>query len=111
MGAQEALLGRFLGPTRAAELFQAYATVRGLKSVDELEADAGLVAFAELQLAGTIGAASAHTIVATIAQEESLGLEEVMTIIDEASHVIKYSHELEEKQHELEAATASLKAA
>jgi Na+/proline symporter/nitrogen-specific signal transduction histidine kinase len=111
VSALQTLLGRFLGPTRAAELFQAYATVRGFKSVDELEADAGLVGFAELQLAGTIGAASAHTIVATVAQEESLGLEEVMTIIDEASHVIKYSHELEEKQHELEAATASLKAA
>jgi signal transduction histidine kinase/Na+/proline symporter len=111
VSALQTLLGRFLGPTRAAELFQAYATVRGFKSVDELEADAGLVSFAELQLAGTIGAASAHTIVATVAQEESLGLEEVMTIIDEASHVIKYSHELEEKQQELEAATASLKAA
>jgi signal transduction histidine kinase len=111
VSALQALLGRFLGPTRAAELFQAYATVRGFKSVYELEADAGLVSFAELQLAGTIGAASAHTIVATVAQEESLGMDEVMTIIDEASHVIKYSHELEEKQQELEAATAGLKAA
>jgi Na+/proline symporter/nitrogen-specific signal transduction histidine kinase len=111
VSALQTLLGRFLGPTRALELFQAYAMVRGLKSVDELEADADLVSFAELQLAGTIGAASAHTIVATVAQEESLGLDEVMTIIDEASHVIKYSHELEEKQAELEAATDGLKAA
>jgi signal transduction histidine kinase len=85
--------------------------VRGLKSVDELAADADLVSFAELQLAGTIGAASAHTIVATVAQEESLGLDEVMTIIDEASHMIAYSHELEEKQRELKAATEGLKAA
>src|SRR5258708_6602690 len=111
VSALQTLLGRFLGPTRALELFQAYAMVRGLKSVDELEADAEMVGFAELQLAGTIGAASAHTIVATVAQEETLGLDEVMTIIDEASHVIAYSHELEEKQHELEAATAGLKAA
>jgi Na+/proline symporter/nitrogen-specific signal transduction histidine kinase len=109
--ALQTLLGRFLGPARAAELFQAYAMVRGLKSVDELEADAELISMAELQLAGTIGAASAHTIVASIAQEETLGLDEVMTIIDEASHVIAYSHELEQKQHELEAATAGLKAA
>ena len=111
VSALQTLVGRFLGPARAAELFQAYATVRGLKSVDELEADAELVSFAELQLAGSIGAASAHTIVATVAQEESLGLDEVMTIIDEASHVIAYSHELEQKQRELEAATAGLKAA
>jgi Na+/proline symporter/signal transduction histidine kinase len=111
VSALQTLLGRFLGPTRAAELLQAYATVRGFKSAEELEADAGLLSFAELQLAGTIGAASAHTIVASIAQEENLGLDEVMTIIDEASHVIAYSHELEGKQQELEAATASLKAA
>jgi len=111
VSALQALLGRFLGPARASELFIEYARVRGLKSVDALEADANLVSFAELQLAGTIGAASAHTIVATVAQEEALGLDEVMTIIDEASHVIAYSHRLEEKQQELEAATASLQAA
>ena len=109
--ALQTLLGRFLGPQRAADLFLAYANDRGLRSVDELEADAQLANFAELQLAGTIGAASAHTIVATVAQEEPLGMEEVMTIIDEASHVIAYSHELEEKKAELEAATASLRAA
>jgi signal transduction histidine kinase len=38
-------------------------------------------------------------------------MDEVMTIIDEASHMIAYSHTLEEKQRELEAATASLQAA
>jgi Na+/proline symporter/signal transduction histidine kinase len=111
VSALQSLLGRFLGPARAAELFTTYARERGLESADELEADADLVSFAELQLAGTIGAASAHTIVATVAQEEALGLDEVMTIIDEASHVIAYSHRLEEKQRELEAATAGLKAA
>jgi Na+/proline symporter/nitrogen-specific signal transduction histidine kinase len=109
--ALQTLLGRFLGPTRAAELFLAYAGSRGLTSVEELEADAELLNFAELQLAGTIGAASAHAMVATVAQEEPLGMDEVMTIIDEASHVIAYSHQLEEKQQELEAATASLRTA
>jgi Na+/proline symporter/nitrogen-specific signal transduction histidine kinase len=109
--ALQVLVGRFLGPARAAELFLAYARVRGLKSAEDLEADAELLHFAERQLAGTIGAASARTMVATVAQEEPLGMEEVMTIIDEASHVIAYSHELAQKQQELEAATASLKAA
>jgi len=111
VSALQALLGRFLGPARAAEQFTAYARVRGLKSAQELEADAGLLNFAERQLAGTIGAASARTMVATVAQEEPLGMEEVMTIIDEASHVIAYSHELEQKKQELEEATANLRAA
>jgi signal transduction histidine kinase len=109
--ALQALVGRFLGPARAVELFTAYARLRGVKGVDELEGDRDLVRFAELQLAGTIGAASARTMVATVAQEEPLGLEEVMTIIDEASQVIAYSHRLEEQQQELEAATRELKAA
>ena len=109
--ALQTLLGRFLGPTRAAELFSAYALERGHRSVEELEADAELVHFAEIQLAGTIGAASAHTMVSTVVQEGPLGIDEVMTIIDEASQVIAYSHKLEEKQQELEQATASLKAA
>jgi Na+/proline symporter/nitrogen-specific signal transduction histidine kinase len=109
--ALQTLLGRFLGPARAAELFRAYAQERGYKSTEELEADAELVHFAELQLAGTIGAASAHTMVSTVVQEGPLGIDEVMTIIDEASQVIAYSHKLEEKQQELEQATADLQAA
>jgi hypothetical protein len=109
--ALQALLARFLGPARSAELFRAYAAARGRASAEELRADAELLDFAELQLAGTIGAASAHAMVATVAQEEPLGLAEVMTIIDEASQLIAYSHKLEVKQQELEAATASLKAA
>ena len=109
--ALQTLLGRFLGPERALELFSAYARERGLTSVDDLEGDGELVHFAELQLAGAIGAASARAMVATVAEEEPLGIEEVMTILDEASQVIAYSHQLEEKQRELEAATRDLRAA
>jgi Na+/proline symporter/nitrogen-specific signal transduction histidine kinase len=113
VAALQMLLGRFLGPARTSELFDAYARSRGLSGIEALQGDADLVRFAELQLAGTIGAASARTMVATVAQEEPqpLRLDEVMTILDEASQVIAYSHQLEEKQRELEAATASLRAA
>src|SRR5687767_1513528 len=109
--ALQTLLGRFLGPARALDLFSAYARERGLKSVDEVEGDGELVHFAELQLAGAIGAASARAMVATVAEEEPLGLDQVMTILDEASQVIAYSHQLEEKQRELEQATRDLRAA
>ncbi len=109
--ALQTLLGRFLGPARAAELFRAYAQERGLRRADELEGDGELVRFVELQLAGTIGGASARAMVATVAKEEPIGLEEVMTILDEASQVIAYSHQLEAKQRELETATSELQAA
>ena len=109
--ALQTLLGRFVGPARGAELFEAYARERGLQRADELEGDRNLVRFVELQLAGAIGGASARAMVATVAQEEPLGLAEVMTILDEASQVIAYSHRLEDKQRELEEATRDLKEA
>ena len=107
----QALVGRFLGPARAAELFDGYARSRGVASADELDADARLVRFAEIQLAGAIGAPSARAMVSSVVQEEPMGLDEVMAIIDEASQAIAYSQALEEKQTELEAATRELRSA
>jgi Na+/proline symporter/nitrogen-specific signal transduction histidine kinase len=105
------LIGRFLGPDRARETFAAYARRRGVDSVEELPADADLVQFAETQLAGAIGGASARVMVASVVQEEPPGLDEVMDILDEASQVRAYSRELEHKSRALEAATAELRAA
>ena len=109
--ALEELLGRFLGPGRAEEAFAAYAHRKGAASAQTLKADADLVNFAETQLAGAIGAASARAMVASVVEEELIGMDEVMSILDEASQVIAYSHQLEEKSRELEEATAELRAA
>jgi signal transduction histidine kinase/Na+/proline symporter len=106
-----ALLGRFLGPERAQEAFAAYARARGVKSMDALAADADLVHHAESLLAGAIGSASARVMVASVVEEEPLGIGEVMNIIDEASQVLAYSRQLEQKSHELEAATNELRSA
>jgi Na+/proline symporter/nitrogen-specific signal transduction histidine kinase len=105
------LIGRFLGPMRAQETFLAYARERGHSSIADLKADAELVHYAETLLAGAIGGASARAMVASVVQEEPLGLDEVMNILDEASQVRAYSKELELKSRELEAATAELRAA
>ncbi len=92
-----ALVGRFLGPERALASFASYARQRGLASPDDLDADAGLVHFAESQLAGAIGSASARVMVSSVVKEEPLGLDEVMNILDEASQVRAYSRQIEEK--------------
>ena len=105
------LIGRFLGPERARETFLAFAQRHGLASIDELQADAELVHYAETLLAGAIGSASARVMVASVAKEEPLGLDEVMNILDEASQVRAYSRQLEQKSRELEEATAELRAA
>ena len=46
--------------------------------------------------------------VAAVAKEEALTIDEVREILDEASQVVVYSHRLEQKSRELEAATAEL---
>ena len=105
------LLERFLGPLRARQQLLAYGQSRGVADGHNWPADADFVRFAEAQLAGAIGSASARVMVASVAQEENLGLEEVLDILDEATQVRAYSRELEAKQHELETATADLRAA
>jgi len=106
------LLARFLGTQAADSAFVEYASARGLKWPDPaLVADAELVHYVEVQLAGAIGGASARIMVASVVKEETLTIEEVRDILDEASQVVVYSHRLEQKSHELEAATAELREA
>ncbi len=105
------LVGRFLGPERAHEAFAAYARSRGARSSEALSADADLVHHAESLLAGAIGSASARVMMASVVEEEPLGIDEVMNIIDEASQVLAYSRQLEQKSRELEAATNELRGA
>jgi hypothetical protein len=91
-----------------AELFRAYATVRGLKRSRSSRPTRA----AALRRAPARGhdrrRVGAH-MVATSRRKSRSGWKEVMTIIDEASHVIAYSHELEQKKQELEEATANLR--
>jgi Na+/proline symporter/signal transduction histidine kinase len=107
----QTLLARFLGSERATAAVGEYARRRGYVSPAELPADAGLVQFAETELAGAIGGASARIMVASTVKEDALSIDEVRTMLDEASQVIAYSHELEKKSREVMAATAELRAA
>ena len=106
-----ALIARFLGSARAGEAFAGYARQRGWTSAAEIQPDAELVRFSENLLAGAIGASSARVMVASVVKEEPLGMDEVLDILDEASQVLAYSHQLEQKSTELVAATAELRAA
>jgi hypothetical protein len=106
------LLARFIGAAAADEAFRGYAVAKGRRWPGEaLDADAELVHYVEVQLAGAIGAASARVMVASVVKEEALTVEEVREIVDEASQLVMYSHRLEQKSAELETATAELRAA
>lgn len=105
------LVGRFLGQRRAHDAFAAYALRCGAKSAKELKPDAELIHFAETLLAGAIGAGSANVVVASVVQEEPLGIDKVMNILDETSQALAYSRQLEQKSRELEIATTELRSA
>ncbi|MCW8904691.1 sensor histidine kinase [Sedimenticola sp.] len=105
------LASRFLGRHKVDTAFAEFSSKRG-KTYDPTQpADAETVHFAETLLTGAIGSASARVMVASVAQEEPLGLDEVMGILDEASRIRAYSKELERKSLELEAATTELREA
>ena len=110
------LLARFVGLRAASEAFADYARERGVEQPEAKPAlphaaDAELVRFVERQLAGVIGAASAHIMLAAVVKEEALTLDEVRAVLDDASQIVVYSHRLEQKSQELERATQELRAA
>jgi signal transduction histidine kinase len=105
------MVARFVGKGPSEKAFANYAKSRGIRLKDVVEADASLVEFAERQMSGAIGAASARVMVSSIVKGEAVSLDEVMQILDETSQVIEYSHRLEEKSQELEAATRELQKA
>jgi len=105
------LLARFLGAERATEALTGYARQRGFDTIGQMRGDRALTEWAETTLAGTVGAASARVMIASVVEEAEPGLDEVMHILDEASQVIAYSHQLEEKSRALEIATTDLRAA
>ena len=105
------LTERFLGPERAARLFADHARSDRSGLADPVHADARLVQRVETQLAGAIGSASARVMVASVVEEEDLGLDDVLRILEEASQLRVYSRALEDKSRSLEQASAELRAA
>lgn len=103
------MLARFLGKERTDEALASYAEKRKINWEQSLTADADLVSHAETLLAGAVGSASAHVLVASLVKEEPLGMHEVMEILDETRQVIAYSRELEKVTTELKAANERLK--
>jgi Na+/proline symporter/nitrogen-specific signal transduction histidine kinase len=107
------------GTASAPALFNVLARFVGLKAASDAFAEfskkphpeAELVALVEKQLAGVIGASSAHIMLASVVKEDALTLDEVRTVLDEASQIVLYSHRLEQKSQELERATEELRAA
>jgi Na+/proline symporter/nitrogen-specific signal transduction histidine kinase len=92
------LVGRFLGRERAQAAFEAEARRLALPPRapgDESEADPRLVPFAETQLAGAIGSASARVMVASVVQEERLEAADLLRVVEEASALRQLNERLQ----------------
>ncbi len=105
------LLERFLGAARTERLLSTYARQRGVDWQTLTIADADLVQYAENQLAGVIGTASARVATASVVQEDPLTMDEMLRLLDETSQVLAYSQQLEERTHQLEQKSLQLEAA
>src|SRR5690606_14179969 len=96
---------RVLGAERATTLFEGAGEASGTPTkapttqfIDRLERE----------LAGTIGAASAHVMLSKVVSGDAVSLEEVMQMADETQQVIEYSQELERTSAELRSTAKQL---
>ena len=89
------LVGRFLGPQRTRALFAEQVRVLGGAPLQpQAQADPRLVQYAETLLAGAIGSASARVMVASVVEEDTLELADVMRIVEEASELRHLNEQL-----------------
>ncbi|MGV3573558.1 MAG: ATP-binding protein [Devosia sp.] len=91
---------RVLGEQKAAALFEAAARDSGVDPIG-FEPTPEFVGRLERELAGSIGAASAHVMLSKVVAGSDVSLEEMMQMADETQQVIVYSQELEKTSAEL----------
>ncbi len=113
------LLNSFLGKKRAAFLLDHYHKTNSkeeesypsrLQEQNSL-ADSRLLTFAERMLASVVGAASARILVSSLLHEqETVAMEEVITILKESQDVLSINRELRQKSMELQRLTRELEA-
>ena len=94
------LAQRILGSQPARQLFDEMALEQGRARALPLPSD-GVIVRLERELAGSVGAASAHAMVSRIAGHESISMTELIDIADETQRLIETSRQLSQKTNEL----------
>jgi signal transduction histidine kinase len=95
---------RVLGAERATVLFAGVPQAGMVPSPE-------FIGRLERELAGSIGAASAHVMLSKVVSGEAVSLEEVMQMADETQQAIEYSQELEQTSAELRVTAKKLEEA
>ena len=101
---------RVLGHSQAVALFSEEAKQARMPWTT-LEPSPTFIRKLERELAGSIGAASAHVMLSKVVSGDSVSLEEVMQMADETQQAIEYSQELERTSSELRATAEKLEIA
>ncbi|MBW8311685.1 MAG: hybrid sensor histidine kinase/response regulator [Rhizobium sp.] len=89
-----ALATRIVGERAARRAFAEYAAAQGRELSPSAPADRALIQFTERLLAGAIGAASARLTLTTALRGSGMELGEVMSLLDEASHELRFNREI-----------------
>ena len=104
------LAQRILGTDPAHRLFTEMARQQG-KPRGLPDPTDSLVQTLERELAGSVGAASAHAMVSQIAGGGTVSVDELMKIADETAQIMEYSQQLENQSHRLERTAQELRTA
>lgn len=91
---------RIMGPSEAQALFAAEASSQGKQGfLPDVTPD--FLERLERKLAGSVGAATAHAMLAQLTGGVSVSVEDLMKVADEAQQILEYSNQLEAKSAEL----------
>ncbi len=104
------LAQRILGTDPAHRLFSDMAAIQG-KSSGLPDPTDDFVQQVERELAGSVGAASAHAMVSQIAGGGTVSVDELMKIADETAQIVEYSQQLENQSKRLEDSAQKLRQA
>ncbi len=105
------LAQRILGADPARRLFDDLARSQGTTAGGLPYPTDAVIARLERELAGSIGAASAHAMVTRIAGRQTVGMSELIDIADETQQLIETTRQLADKSEELEKTAQQLTSA
>ena len=99
---------RILGDDEALTFFEASARDQG-KAGYLPDPTPAFVDLLERRLAGSVGAATAHAMIAQLAGRTAVSVEDLMAVANEAAQIMEYSARLEAQQEELTRAARQLR--
>ena len=109
-GAEDLLImsQRILGGNEAQALFQREAKSQG-KAGYLPDVTSDFIERLERELAGSVGAATAHAMIGQLTEGSSVSVEDLIAVADEAAQILEYSNRLEAKSAEQEQTARALR--